>query len=148
MWEYLLWFLTLAPIAMALRLATATRNAAADAAVDLLNDGTIEIRTGAQPTAVNDADSGTLLGTLTFGATAFGAAGASNPGEAIANSISSDTSADASGTAAHARIKTDAPAIHSDCTCGQGSGDIDFDNNVIVAGGTIAISSMTWSQPV
>lgn len=145
MWESLLWLLTLAPVAMALRLATATRNAACDAAVDLLNNGTIEIRTGAQPTNVGDADSGTLLGTLTFGATAFGSA---STGVATANSITSDTSAEYSGTAAHARIKTSAPAIHSDCTCGQGTGDIDFDNNVIVAGGTIAISSMTWTQPI
>jgi hypothetical protein len=130
---------------MALRLANATRSAACNAAVDLLDSGTIEIRTGAQPTNVDDADSGTLLGTLTFGATAFGAA---SDGVATANAISSDAAADDSGTAAHARIKTSGSAIHSDCTCGSGSGDIDFDNNVIVAGGTIAISSMTWTQAI
>jgi hypothetical protein len=130
---------------MALRLATATRNAACDAAVDLLDSGTIQIRTGAQPTNVGDAAAGDLLGTLTFGGTAFGNA---STGVATANAITSDTSADNSGTAGHARILTSAPAIHSDCTCGQGSGDIDFDNAVVVAGGTIAISSMTWTQPI
>jgi hypothetical protein len=111
----------------------------------LLDSGTIQIRTGAQPTNVGDAAQGTLLGTLTFGATAFGAA---SSGAATANAITSDTSADNSGTAAHARILTSGAAIHSDCTCGQGSGDIDFDNAVVVAGGTIAISSMTWNQPI
>jgi len=130
---------------MALRLATATRNAACDAAVDLLDAGTIQIRTGAQPTNVGDAAAGDLLGTLTFGGTAFGNA---STGVATANAITSDTSADNSGTAGHARILTSAPAIHSDCTCGQGSGDISFDNAVVVAGGTIAISSMTWTQPI
>ena len=130
---------------MSLRLANATRSLLCNAAVDALNSGTIQIRTGAQPTNVDDAASGTLLGTLTFSATAFGDA---TNGVATANAISSDTSADNSGTAQHARILTSVPAIHSDCSCGQGSGDIDFDNNVIVAGGTIAISSMTWTQPV
>lgn len=130
---------------MALRLANATRSASADAIVDLLDSGTIQIRTGSQPTNVGDAAQGTLLGTLTFGATAFGAA---SNGVATANAITSDTSADNSGTAGHARILTSGAAIHSDCTCGQGSGDIDFDNNVIVAGGVIAISSMTLTVPI
>jgi hypothetical protein len=129
---------------MALRLATATRNAGANAEADLLNSGTVQIRTGAQPTNVSDAAQGTLLGTNTFGATAFGAA---STGVKTANAITSDTSADASGTAGHGRLLTSGAAIHSDCTCGQGTGDISFDNAVIVAGGVIAISSMTWTQP-
>jgi hypothetical protein len=142
MLEFILWLI---PVAMALRLANATRSAAADAAVDLLNSGTIQIRSATQPTNVADAAAGNLLGTLTFGGTAFGAA---SNGVATANAIASDTNADNSGTAQYARILTSGAAIHSDCTCGMGSGDIDFDNNVIVAGGTIAISSMTWTQPI
>lgn len=135
---------------MAFRLATATRNAVADANVDLLDGGTIEVRSGAPPTAVNDADQGTLLATLTFGTPAFGAAGASNPGEAIANAISADTDADDSADAGHVRLKTSAPAIHSDAVAGE-SGDspeVVFDNKSIVAGGTVAISAMTITQPV
>jgi hypothetical protein len=133
---------------MAYRIATAIRNAACDAIVDAIDTGgagTIAIRTGAQPTNVGDADSGTLLGTLTFSATAFGAA---STGVATAASITSDTNADASGTAGHFRIKNGSAAIHSDGTCGLGSGDLSFDNNVIVAGGTIAISSMTVTVPI
>lgn len=132
---------------MAYRRATATRNAVADAEGDMLNSGTIQIRTGAQPTNVDDAASGTLLGTLTFSATAFGSPGTPTGG-VTANAITSDTNADASGTAAHARILTSAPAIHSDATCGQGSGDFNFDNNVIVAGGTIAVSSLTLTENI
>jgi len=130
---------------MAYRLATATRNAACDAIVDLLDSGTIQIRTGSQPTNVGDAAGGTLLGTLTFGATAFGAA---STGVATANSITSDTSADASGTAGHARILTSGAAIHSDADCGQGSGSVSFDNSSVVSGGTLAISSATITVPV
>jgi len=132
---------------MSYRLANATRSACADANVDLLDSGTIEVRTGAQPTNVDDADSGTLLGTLTFGSPAFG--GASN-GVATANAISSDADADASGDAGHVRIKKSDTNIHSDAVAGESgdSPDVEFDNKSIVAGGTIAISSMTITQPV
>lgn len=130
---------------MAYRQATATRNAANDARAALLNGGTMQIRTGAQPTNVGDAAAGTLLGTVTFNATAFGA---SSTGVATANAITSDTSADASGTAGHARLLTSGAAIQGDAACGLGTGEVNFDNNVIVAGGTIAISSATMTQPI
>lgn len=130
---------------MAYRLATASRDAGITAITALLNSGTIQIRTGAQPTNVSDAAGGTLLGTLTFSASAFGV---SSTGTQTANSISSDTSADNSGTAAHARLLTSGAAIQGDASCGLGSGDISFDNNVIVATGVIAISSMTTTLPI
>jgi hypothetical protein len=134
---------------MAFRLATDTRNKSCDAIVDDIDAGAgagfITIRTLAQPTNVGDSENGTLLGTLTFSDPAFGAAAT---GVATASAITSDTSADASGTAAHFRIFDSTPAIHSDGTCGQGSGDLSFDNNVIVLGGTIAISAMTITVPI
>lgn len=134
---------------MAYRLSTDTRNKACDAVVDDIDAGagagTIAIRSGAQPTNVGDADTGTLLGTLTFSDPAFGAAAT---GVATANAITSDTSADASGTAGHFRIKDSDGNIHSDGTCGQGSGDLSFDNAVIVAGGTIAIQTFTVTVPI
>jgi hypothetical protein len=134
---------------MALRLSTDTRNKACDAIVDDIDAGagagTITIRTGSQPTNVGDAESGTLLGTLTFSDPAFGA---SATGTATASAITSDTSADATGTAGHARIFDSNAAIVMDCTCGQGSGDVNFDDNTIVLEGTIAISSMTVTAPI
>lgn len=134
---------------MAFRLSTNTRNKACDAIVDEIDAGsgagTIAIRTGSQPTNVGDADTGTLLGTLTFSDPAFGSA---STGSSSANSVTSDISADASGVAAHFRIKDSSGAIHSDGTCGQGSGDLSFDNSTIVAGGTIAISSFTVTVPI
>lgn len=134
---------------MAFRLSTAARNAACDAVVDLIDGGagagTVAIRTGTQPTNVGDADTGTLLGTLTFSDPAFGAA---STGTATASAITSDTNADASGTAGHFRIKDSSPAIIADGTCSTSGADMNFDNNVIVAGGTIAISSFTVTQPI
>lgn len=134
---------------MAYRLSTNTRNKACDAIVDELDAGagagTIQIRTGAQPTNVGDAASGTLLGTLTLSDPAFGS---SSTGTATASAITSDTNADASGTAGHARFLDSNGNIHSDADCGQGSGTVNFDNNVIVAGGTIAMSSWTVTVPI
>jgi hypothetical protein len=134
---------------MAFRLSTAARNAACDAIVDLIDGGagagTIKIRTSTQPTNVGDAENGTLLGSLTFSDPAFGSAAT---GVATANAITSDTSADASGTATHFRIFDSNSAIIADGTCGLGSGDLSFDNNVIVAGGTIAISSFVVTHPI
>lgn len=135
---------------MTFRLSNNTRQKAGDAIVDELDagsgPGTIAIRTGPQPTNVGDADTGILLGTLAFSDPAFGNTSVS--GVATANAIVSDTSADNSGTAGHFRIKDSTGAVHSDGSCGQGSGDLSFNNNVIVAGGTIAISSLTLSVPI
>ena len=89
-----------------MEISTAARNAACDAIVDLVDGGagagTIQIRTGAAPTAPSDADTGTLLATLTFSDPAFGAA---SSGVATASAITSDTNVDDTGTAAHYRVK-------------------------------------------
>lgn len=134
---------------MAMRLSTAARNGGCNGIVDLIDAGagagTLAVRTGAQPTNVGDADTGTLLGTLTFSDPAFGNAAT---GVATASAITSDTSADASGTAGHFRVKDSDGNIIFDGTCGQGSGDMNFDNNVIVSGGVIAATAMTVTVPI
>lgn len=136
------------------KISTNQRNAACDAMVDRIDGGTppgvIRIRTGAPPTNVSDASSGTLLGTCTFGNPAFGAA---STGQATANAITSDTSADASGDAGHFRIYQGAAgdtAAEAQGTAGNSGDtpDMTFDNKSIVAGGVIAISSMTWTMPI
>lgn len=134
------------------KLGTTMRNAACDAIVDTIDGGTppgrIEHRTGSQPTNVSDASSGTLLGTNLFSNPAFGAA---SSGVATANAITSDTNADASGTAGYFRIYTGAggdTAALCQGNTGTSGADMNFDNNVIVAGGTIAISSMTITVPI
>ena len=134
---------------MALRLGTTARNDACNGIVDGIDAGagagTIKIYTGAQPATVALNPDGTLLGTLTFSDPAFGA---SATGVATASAITSDASADASGTAGHFAIYDSDANPLMDGTCGQGSGDLSFDNNVIVAGGTIAISSLTVTVPI
>ncbi len=134
------------------KLGTTCRNAAADGIVDAIDGGTppgrLEHRTGSQPTNVNDASSGTLLGTNLFSNPAFGA---SSTGTATASSITNDSSADNSGTAGYFRVYTgaggDTAALFQGNTSTSGA-DLNFDNNVIVAGGVIAISSFTVTVPI
>ncbi len=138
-------FIAVALLLGTTRIGTASRNAAADTLFNLLNSGTIRFRTSTVPTNVGDADSGTLCATVTFGATAFGAA---SSGVKTANSITSDTNAAASGTVTQARLyKSDNTTCWGDCSVGTSGADINFDNNVIVAGGTVAVSSLTGTTP-
>ena len=141
-------------MALGFKLGTTPRNAACDGIVDAIDGGTppgrLEHRTGSQPTNVNDASSGTLLGTNLFSNPAFGAA---SSGTATANAVTSDTNADASGTAGYFRIYTGAggdTAALCQGNSGNASGtfDLEFDNEVVVAGGTIAISSFTVTVPI
>lgn len=131
-----------------MKLGTSARDAACDAIVDLLDGGDIEIRTGAAPADPQTAASGTLLATLTFGTPAFddaGSSGGNSDGQATAETITSDSDADASGNAGHARLKTSGGTAVIDCSAGD-SGDspeLEFDNKSIVAGGVVAISSLT-----
>ena len=125
------------------------RNAACDGIVDVIDQGagagTIGIYTGAQPATVAANPSGTLLGTLTFSDPAFGSAVA---GVATASAITSDTSADASGTAQHFAIYDSNGNPLADGDAAQGSGTMNFDNSVIVAGGVIACSSFVVTVPI
>jgi len=133
------------------KISTAARNVACDAIVDLLDAGagaaTCAIRSGVPPTNVADADSGTLLGTLTFSDPAFGAA---STGTATASAITSDTNADASGDAGHFRVKDSDGLTIFQGTAGEAADtpDMTFDEKSIVAGGTIAITSFTVTVPI
>lgn len=131
-----------------MKISNLMRSAMCDALVDAVDAGasagTLAIRTGAAPTETTDADSGTLLATLTFSDPAFGAASA---GVATASSITSDTNVDASGTAAHFRIKDSDGTVKMQGSVGTSGADINFNTVTFVAGGTAAISSLTVTQP-
>lgn len=143
---------------MSVKISTGLRTKIADSGVADAFDttGRCNIYTGAQPATADTAASGTLLGTL---ALASDAAGSAASGVVTFNTITSDTSADASGTAGYARFyRTGDTAPGSagngttdrrmDCSIALTSGgDINFDNITIVAGGTIAISALTVTVP-
>jgi hypothetical protein len=135
---------------MALSLPAASRNAACDAVVDRCDAGgagSIEIRTGSKPASADDAATGTLLATIPLAATAFGAAVA---GVATLQGVPlSDTSADNTGTAGWARVKSGGGATVFDgtVTASGGGGDFTLASTSVVAGTTVRLTSGTVTMP-
>jgi len=103
----------------------------------------LKIRTGAPPAAIADADSGTVLATLTLPADWMGAAAAGAKAKA---GTWSDASADATGTAAHFRLyASDGTTQHMQgtITATSGGGDMELDNTSINAGQAVTITTFT-----
>lgn len=121
--------------------------AAVDAFCGALDSGYIQIRTGSQP-AVDVALTGTLLATLTFGSTAFGASSAAaGTVTATANSITDDSSADATGTAGYfALLQSDGTTVMATGECGTSGADLNLNSTSISAGATVSCSAFTVTQ--
>lgn len=137
---------------MATRISNAAAIASVDAVLALINAGgagTVEIRTGTQPADVSVAATGTLLGTLTCSATAFGGA-VDNTGKATAtaNTVTPDSNADAAGTAGWFRVYSGGGTgiIDGNITATGGGGDMELDNINIALNDTISINTWTFSQ--
>ena len=131
---------------MILRLIPALRSAIADLWISYFDAGTgpaiIEFYTGAIPTALGDALTDQVkLGTLTCS----DPAATQTTGAITFGTITQDSAADASGTAAWAYIKDSTGAIVNavDVTDNAGDGLIKVNTTTIVEGGPIAITSIT-----
>lgn len=133
------------------RISTAAAQAALDAITLLLDSGGyIEFRTGSPPATCETADSGTLIATLNLSTDSFPAASdGTNKATASANTITSDTNADATGTIGHFRAKTSGAAvvIQGDVTVTSGGGDIELSTVSVDAGDTVALSTWTLNIP-
>lgn len=131
------------------RLAVATRNAIAQLFQSLVDAGgaagTIKLYTGTQPASADTALAGnTLLGTLTF--TRPSAPAAAN-GVLTYSAIVEDSSADATGTAAWARVQDSAGNTVFDCDVATSGATLNLNTVSIVAGGPIRVSSFTVTIP-
>ncbi len=125
---------------MAFQFSVATRNAAIDAIESTISTTpTLEIRTGAAPATCATADSGTVLVTMTLPSDWLAAASA---GAKTLLGTWQDASADATGTAAHFRIKQGA-TCHIQGTVGAGSGDLSLDSVSITAGQQVTVTAFT-----
>lgn len=135
---------------MAIRLATATRNALANAFVTQADSGTgaatVKIYTGTQPASANDAASGTLLVTFTLSDPSFGAAAA---GGVTLSGTPKSASAAATGTAGWFRLETSTPGtvIDGSVTATGGGGDMTVDNTSITSGQTVNLTGGTVTMP-
>ena len=124
---------------MALTLSTATRNAACNAVVDLIDSGTslgkLKIYTAAEDV---------LLCTNLFANPAFGN---SATGVATANAIANGTAV-ATGTAAVGKITDGADAdVITGLVVAAGSGDISLNSVSITEGDVISVTSMSITTP-
>lgn len=136
---------------MALAIATAARNAACDAVVDLLDAGaaapTIKLYTGSSP-GPNSAVTGTLLATFTLDATAaFGAAATGVATLDVSPAIT--TTGAAAGTAGYFRAAdSNANAVFDGTvTATGGGGDLELNTTTISVGLSLEITSGTVTMP-
>ena len=126
---------------MSITLSTTARNAAANAVVDTVDQGS-----GAGKLNIYTTGLGTLLASLTFADPAFGAA---SVGVATAGTIADDASADATGTAAEFTVTdSDDNVLFEGSVGGPASGeDMELNTTSVIIGGSVACSSFTFTQP-
>jgi hypothetical protein len=130
---------------MSVQLSTTVRNARLDAIESTIGTSPImKIRTGAAPADCATADSGTVLATITLPSDWMAAA---SSGSKAKSGTWQDTSADATGTAAHFRIyDSGGSTCHIQGTCGQGSGDLSLDNTSLVATQQFTVTAFTLTD--
>lgn len=135
---------------MATRLSTASRNAATNGVVDLLDAGsgagTLDIRSGTQPAAATDTATGTLLCTVTLADPAFGT---SSSGTATMAGVPVSGTGLAAGTAGWARVKDSDGNVAFDgsVTGTGGGGQIELATTTISIGLTVQVTSCTVTTP-
>lgn len=138
---------------MAIKLSVAVRNARLDAietAIDAANGAGaahLVIFSGAAPTNITDANSGTVLATVVLPADWMAAA--SGGSKALAGTWS-DSSADGTGTAGHFRIFSEAAMttahIQGTVTNTGGGGDMTVDNTNFAAAQAFSVTSFTLTD--
>jgi hypothetical protein len=132
---------------MSISLSMAARNAAGDAVVTSINNGSalpngyIEIRDGLRPAGPQSTATGKLLAKLQLSNPAF--RNFSN-GSSQANPVANDSEIDNTGIASWFRIfnRNSVAVIDGDVTVTGGGGDIQFDNINFTAGGIVSISAI------
>ena len=129
---------------MAVKFSAAVKNGMLDAIETAISTSAVlKIRSGAVPTAITDADAGTVLATLNLPSDWMAAASGGSKAKA---GTWEDASADATGTAAHFRIYASngtTQHIQGTITATGGGGDMTLDNTSIASGQTVTITSFT-----
>ncbi len=132
---------------MALQFSTSVRNARLDAIETAVSTSAVlKIRTGSAPANVATADSGSVLATLSLPSDWLAAA---SSGSKAKSGTWEDTSADATGTAAHFRIyASDGTTAHiqGTVTATGGGGDLTLDNTSLASGQAVTITSFSFTD--
>jgi hypothetical protein len=128
---------------MAFTLSTTIRGIMAAQILNAIDDDTgggyLEIYTGTMPADLGAVTDQTLLGTLTFS----DPCGTVSGDTLTFDSITADSAADASGTAAWCRLYAASGAVVGDGDVGTSGKFLNMNTTTIVAGGPIEITSMT-----
>lgn len=129
---------------MAVQLSATVRNARLDAIETTVGTAPkLHVRSGAQPADCATVDSGTDLCPITLPSDWLAAASAGTK----AKSGTWSATVTNAGTAGHFRIKESTDTTtHMQGSCGQGTGDLSFDNSVLAAGQTVTISTFTLTD--
>ncbi len=134
---------------MTVQFSTTVANAMLDQYETTIGTGAIlKIRTGAQPATCATADSGTVLATVTCPSDWMAAAAS---GSKAKSGTWQDTSADATGTAAHYRLyASDGTTCHEQgtVTATGGGGDMTVDSTSFTSGQSFTITAFTKSMSV
>lgn len=132
---------------MTVQLSVAVRNARLDTIESTIGTSAVlKIRTGAQPATCATADSGTVLATLSLPSDWMAAAAS---GSKAMTGTWSDSSADATGTAAHFRLyASDGTTCHAQgtVTITGGGGDMTVDNTSFASGQAFSITAFTLTD--
>ena len=132
---------------MALQLSTTVRNARLDAIEATMGTSAImRIRTGAAPADCGTADSGTVLATLNLPSDWLAAA---SSGSKAKSGTWQDTSADATGTAAHFRIDDSGGStchLQGTVTATGGGGDLEVQNTSFASGQQVTVTGFTLTD--
>jgi hypothetical protein len=104
--------------------------------------GFLRIYDGSRPASMGTAT--TLLAELTLNSTF---APAASSGVLTLNAITSDTSANATGTATWFRLTTSGGAARVDGNVGTSGSDLNLNTTSIVSGATVAVTSFTITAP-
>lgn len=128
---------------MTLDISDTVRNAMLDAIESTIGTSAVlKIRTGAAP-GIGSADSGTVLATITCPSDWMAAAAS---GSKAKSGTWEDTSADATGTAAHFRLYASngtTQHIEGTVTATGGGGDLTVDSTSFTAGQTFTVTGFT-----
>lgn len=132
---------------MAIQLSTAVRNARLDVIESTIGTSAIlRIRSGAAPANCAAADSGTVLAEITCPSDWMAAASA---GAKSLSGTWQDTSANATGTAAHFRLYDSGGTVcglQGTVTATGGGGDMEVDNTSFASGQQFTVTTFTLTD--
>ncbi len=126
---------------MAVQYSNAVKDAKQDALeVAIGASAILKMRSGAKPTNIGDASSGTVLATLNLPADWMAA---SSGGVKSKSGTWQDLSADAAGTIGHFEITSSGGTVHvrGTVTATGGGGDMTVDNTVVAAAQEVTVTS-------